>query len=267
MKQLRASAGLLPVPVDRFSLAGKTALILGGTSGIGRQIALGFAEAGATVFPASRSPDKVRRVAGELSARGSAGRGFVLDANDHDSLQQMVLSVVKDFGHVDVLVNSHGVTVLKEAIDFTPGDYDLIMNTNLKSVFFACTTVGKRMLEQGGGAIVNIASLAALRGWSRSAVYAASKSGVISLTETLASEWAGRGVRVNAIVPGFFMTALNEEKMSQERKADALRRTPMKRFGSLEELVGAAIYLASPASAFTTGTTVTVDGGYLAMGI
>ena len=253
--------------IDRFSLAGKTTLVLGGTSGIGREIALGYAEVGATVLPASRTSAKVQSVVAEIESRGSVGRGYVLDVNDYNALQRTVSSIVDEFGGIDVLVNSQGVTILKEAVAFTPEDYDQIMNTNLKSVLFACTTVGVHMLARRAGAVVNIASLAAFRGWGRSAIYAASKSGVVALTKTLASEWADKGVRVNAIAPGVFMTGLNEEKMSQERKDEALHRTPMKRFGNLEELVGAAIYLASPASEFTTGTTITVDGGYLAMGI
>jgi NAD(P)-dependent dehydrogenase (short-subunit alcohol dehydrogenase family) len=255
------------VATEQFSLAGKTALVIGGTSGIGREIALGYAGAGATVFPASRSRDRVQSVAGELEALGSTGSGHVLDANDPAAVGRTVDAIVEAFGALDILVNSQGVTLLKDAMEFTAEDYDQIMDTNLKSVLFACTTAAAHMLARGEGAIINIASLAAFRGWGSSAIYAASKAGVVSLTMTLAREWAERGVRVNAIAPGVFMTALNEEKMSRERKDEALRRTPMSRFGSLDELVGAAIYLASPAAAFTTGTTLTVDGGYLAMGL
>jgi NAD(P)-dependent dehydrogenase (short-subunit alcohol dehydrogenase family) len=141
------------------------------------------------------------------------------------------------------------------------------MTTNLKSVFFVSIEVGKRMLARGSGAIINIASLASYRGWGRSALYGMSKWGVVSLTETLAREWAARGVRVNGIAPGFFMTALNRERMSEERKREAIHRTPAGRFGELDELVGAAIYLASPAASFVTGETIRVDGGYLAAGI
>src|SRR6185369_2109366 len=151
------------------------------------------------------------------------------------------------------------------AEEFTPADYDQVMETNLKSVFFACVEVGRHMLERGQGSVINIASLASFRGWGRSAIYSMSKFGVVSLTQTLGREWAPRGVRVNAIAPGFFLTELNRDKMSPERKAEAIRRTPMGRFGELDELVGVAIFLASGASSFVTGATIPVDGGYLAM--
>jgi NAD(P)-dependent dehydrogenase (short-subunit alcohol dehydrogenase family) len=253
--------------MDRFSLAGKIALTIGGTSGIGRAISLGFAEAGATVLPASRRPEKVEAVAAEISARGGKARGLVLDATDAVSLRAAVDEAVAAFGRIDILLNSQGITALKPAEEFTGEDYDGIMDTNLRSVFFACTQVGRRMLERGSGAIINIASLASFRGWGRAAIYGMSKFGVVSLTETLAREWAARGVRVNAIAPGFFLTDLNRTRLSPERKEEALRRTPMGRFGELDELVGAAIFLASPAASYITGATLRVDGGYLAMGI
>jgi len=142
-----------------------------------------------------------------------------------------------------------------------------VVGTDLKSVFFACTEAGRHMLERGSGSIINIASLASFRGWATSALYAISKSGVVSLTETLASEWARRGVRVNAIAPGFVMTGMNRDKMPPERKALALSRTPMGRFGETQDLAGAAIFLASPAAAYVTGETIAVDGGFLAAGM
>ncbi len=170
-------------------------------------------------------------------------------------------------GKLDILVNSQGVTMLKPAEDFSRADYEQVMATNLTSVFFACSEVGRHMLGRGSGAIINIASVAAHRGFQLSAPYTISKHGVLALTRTLAAEWAPKGVRVNGLAPGFFMTALNREKMSAERKAMALRRTPMHRFGELEELVGAAIFLASPAATYVTGEMLRVDGGFLAAGL
>ncbi len=253
--------------VERFSLKNKIALAIGGTSGIGLQIALGFAGAGARVLPASRTKEKVDRTVAEIEAKGGAARGYVADATDTAQLRDLARRVLAENERIDVLLNCQGLTILKPAEEFTPEDYDTVMNTNLKSVFFSCTEFGRHMLAKGRGSIINIASLSSFRGWGRSALYGMSKYGVVSLTETLGREWATRGVRVNAIAPGFFMTELNRDKMSPERKQEALRRTPMNRFGDLEELVGAAIYLASDAASFVTGTTLRVDGGYLAMGI
>ena len=186
-----------------------------------------------------------------------------LIANSHTLLN----SVLAEFGQIDILVPAQGITALKPAEEFTAADYDSIMTTNMRSVFFACTKVGRLMLARKHGSIVNIGSMAAHRGWPRSAIYSVSKHGVIGLTKTLAAEWADRGVRVNAISPGFFPTELTKAALSSERRERALRRTPMGRFGDLDELVGAAVFLASPASRFVTGTVINVDGGYLAGGI
>ncbi len=252
---------------DRFSIRGQVALAIGGTSGIGRQIALGFAEAGATVAVASRNRDKVDRAVADIDAAGGTASGHTADVCDLAQIRDLVAAVVAEHGRIDILLNSQGTTVLRPAEEFTEEDYDLVLDTNLKSVFFCCQEVGRHMLERGSGSIINIASLSSYRGWSRSCLYSMSKWGVVSLTETLASEWGERGVRVNGIAPGFFMTDLNRERMSEERKRIAVERTPMARFGKLEELVGAAIYLASPAAQFVTGETIRVDGGYLARGI
>ena len=252
---------------ERFSLEGQVALTIGGTSGIGREIALGFADAGATIVTASRTPEKVERTVNEIEAAGGTAQGHVADVCDLDQIRDLVAKVIADHGRVDTLLNSQGTTLLKPVVEFTEEDYDFILDTNLKSVFFCSTEVGKHMLERGSGSMINIASLASYRGWPNSCLYSLSKFGVVSLTETLACEWAKRGVRVNGIAPGFFMTDLNKEKMSQARKELAVARTPMGRFGDLDELVGAAIYLASPAAKYVTGETIRVDGGYLAAGV
>jgi NAD(P)-dependent dehydrogenase (short-subunit alcohol dehydrogenase family) len=253
--------------VDRFSLAGKVALILGGSSGIGREIALGFHAAGATVVPVGKTAGKVAEVERALAAQGATAEGYTADVTQQAALSDTMTRIVAAHGRVDILVNSQGTTIIKPAEDFTREDYDLVMATNLTSVFFACTEIGRHMLRNGAGTIINIASIAAHRGVQRTAIYTMSKHGVLALTRTLAAEWATRGVRVNAISPGFFMTPLNRDKMAPERKEAALRRTPMHRFGVLDELVGAAIYLASPAASYVTGETIAVDGGFLAAGL
>lgn len=252
--------------LSRFSLDAKYALVIGGTSGIGKAIARGYLEAGARVIVAGRNAEKLKRALADLAPHGEV-YGYQADVSDQAGLRGLVSITLAHHGRIDVLVNCQGITLLKAAEEFTPDDWDMIINTDLKSVFFACTEVGRHMLGRGSGAIVNIASLASHRGWPRSALYAIAKTGVLSLTQTLAAEWAARGVRVNAISPGFFMTELNRDKMSPERKALALARTPAGRFGEVDELVGAAIYLASPAATFVTGETIAVDGGFLASGL
>jgi NAD(P)-dependent dehydrogenase (short-subunit alcohol dehydrogenase family) len=252
--------------MNPFSLAGRNALVIGGTSGIGKAIAAGFAGAGAQVIVAGRDTAKLERAVTELKALGQA-HGHACDVRDPASLQGLVALTIANHQHIDILVNSQGVIRLKPAEEFTLEDWDDVLPTNLRSVFFACTEVGRHMLARGRGSIINIASLASFRGWPRSALYGIGKAGVVSITETLGAEWAARGVRVNAIAPGFVMTDLNRDKMPPERKALALARTPMGRFGETEDLAGAAIFLASDASSYVTGETIRVDGGFLATGL
>jgi NAD(P)-dependent dehydrogenase (short-subunit alcohol dehydrogenase family) len=256
-----------PNSASALSLHGKTALIVGGSSGIGQAIAHGFQANGARVAIAARTPEKLAEATQRLQQGNPDARGYAIDVSQTGGIDRLVTSALADFGHVDVLVVSQGTTILKPAEDVTPAEYDEVMHTNLRSVFFTCTRFGRHMLERRTGSIITITSLAAHRGWPLASVYSASKHGVAGLTKTLAAEWADRGVRVNAISPGFFLTELNQSKMSPKRKENALLRTPTGRFGQIDELVGAAVYLASPAAGFVTGTVLNVDGGYLASGI
>jgi NAD(P)-dependent dehydrogenase (short-subunit alcohol dehydrogenase family) len=250
----------------RFSLEDRYALVIGGTSGIGKAIATGFLQSGARVIVAGKNAEKIERAVADLKQHGPAF-GYAADVTDDASLKGLVGVTLARHGHLDILVNCQGMTILKSADEFTAADWDMVVNTNLRSVFFACQEVGRHMLGRGKGCILNIGSLASYRGWPRAALYGMAKTAVVSLTETLASEWATRGVRVNALAPGFFMTELNRDKMAPERKALALARTPMGRFGEVEELVGAAIYLSSDAAGFVTGETIRIDGGFLAAGL
>ena len=250
-----------------FALTGKTALIIGGSSGIGREIALGFQGAGAKVLIAGRKPDKLDRVSAELGAGADDRIAYSGDLRSVSALTALSDTIAAEHGPLHILVNCQGTTEIKPAIELTEAEYDTILDTNLKSVFFACTTFGRGMLASGGGAIINISSLAAHTGWANAAAYCASKWGVAGITQSLAAEWGESGVRVNAIAPGFFMTELNQARMPDERKAEARRRSAMKRMGELQELVGAAVFLASDAARFVTGSTLRVDGGYLSTGI
>jgi NAD(P)-dependent dehydrogenase (short-subunit alcohol dehydrogenase family) len=250
----------------RFSLAGQYALVIGGTSGIGKALAKGLLEEGARVIIAGSGQEKLDAALAELRAGGPVS-GYRADVRDLEQLHGLVGITLAHHGHLDLLVNCQGVTRLKPAEEFTPEDWSAIIDINLRSVFFACTGVGRHMLGRGRGSIINIASLSAYRGWPMSAIYSMSKAAIVSMTRTLATEWAPRGVRVNAIAPGFFMTDLAASAMNPLRRQRALDRTPMGRWGEVDELVGAAVYLASPAARFVTGETIRVDGGFLAAGL
>jgi NAD(P)-dependent dehydrogenase (short-subunit alcohol dehydrogenase family) len=258
---------MLPIGSTSLSLSGLTALVIGGSSGIGEAAAHGFAEAGARVAIAARRPEKLDAALERLAGVCPGAKGYAADVTREDELKALAERVYADFGRIDVLMNCQGTTIIKPALDFTAAEYEHVLATNLTSVFQSCTTFGRAMVEQGSGAIINISSLAAHRGWPNASPYAIAKHGIVGLTLSLAAEWARHGVRVNAISPGFFMTELNRERMPQARKDAALLRSPAGRFGEVRELVGAAVYLAAPAASFVTGTVLNVDGGYLAGGI
>lgn len=251
-----------------LELTGKTAVVVGGTSGIGRAIAHGLAEAGADVVPTSRRIEQVEAAAGEIEERGRKSLRLASDVSDRASLQIVLDETVAAFGKVDILVNSAGRTKRAATLDFDETDWNDIMETNLTGTLRACQIFGRHMLERGYGRIVNIASLSTFVALYEVAAYSASKAAVASLTKSLAVEWAARGVNVNAIAPGVFRTALNQKLLDEsERGREFQMRTPMRRFGKVEELAGAAVFLASDAASFVTGEVLTVDGGFLASGV
>ncbi|MDX6692553.1 MAG: hypothetical protein QOF02_156 [Blastocatellia bacterium] len=251
-----------------LELNGRVAVVIGGTSGIGRAIAHGLAEAGAVVVPTSRRLEQVEAAAAEIEARGQQTLRLASDVSDRSSLQQVLDESVKAFGKVDILVNSAGRTKRAPTLDFSEDDWNDIMETNLTGTLRACQVFGRHMLEREHGRIINIASLSSFVALHEVAAYSASKAAVASLTKSLAVEWSARGVCVNAIAPGVFRTALNQKLLDEtERGQEFLTRTPMKRFGKVEELAGAAVFLASAAASFVTGEIITVDGGFLASGV
>ena len=252
-------------PLD---LTGKVAVVIGGTSGIGRAIAHGLAEAGADVVPTSRTAEQVETAAQEIEARGRRTLRVTSDVSDRSSLQTLLTRSVAEFAHVDILVNCAGRTKRAPTLEFAESDWNDIFETNLSGTLRACQIFGRHMIERGYGRIINIASLSSFVALYEVAAYSASKAAVASLTKSLAIEWAPHGVCVNAIAPGVFRTALNQRLLDEtERGREFLLRTPMKRFGKVEELAGAAVFLASDAASFVTGEILIVDGGFLASGV
>jgi len=251
-----------------LELDGKVAVVIGGTSGIGRAIAHGLADAGADVVPTSRRAEQVDVAAAEIEERGRRSLRLPSDVSERDSLQRLLEETVKAFGKVDILVNSAGRTKRAPTLDFSEGDWNDIIETNLTGTLRACQVFGRHMLKREYGRIINIASLSTFVALHEVAAYCASKAAVASLTKSLAVEWSIHGVCVNAIAPGVFRTELNQKLLDEsERGREFLLRTPMKRFGNVEELAGAAIFLASDAASFVNGEILTVDGGFLASGV
>jgi len=252
----------------RFDLQSKSAVVIGGTSGIGRVLALGLAATGADVAASSRRMEQVESVAAEIESLGRRTVRRPCDVCERGSLEDLLAVVLEKFGKVDILVNCAGKIRRAATLDFPEQEWQEILETNLTGTLRGCQVFGKHMLERGYGRIINIASLTTFVSMLEVAAYAASKAAVGALTKSLAVEWSKHGVLVNAIAPGVFRTALNAELLDKTpRGAELLARTPMARFGQAEELIGAAVYLASDAASFTSGQILVVDGGFLASGV
>jgi NAD(P)-dependent dehydrogenase (short-subunit alcohol dehydrogenase family) len=251
-----------------FDLTDRTAVVIGGTSGIGLAISKGLAEAGANVVPSGRRTVEVSNAVSEVQTRGRKSLVQTCDVADHRSLEQLLNTVSAELGSIHILVNCAGMTRRAPTLEFPESEWNEIIETNLTGTFRACRVFGRHMIERGYGRIINIGSLASFVGLHEVAAYGASKGAVASLTKSLAVEWAAYGVCVNAIIPGVFRTDMNTELLDgTERGREFLLRTPMRRFGRVDELAGAAIFLASDAASFVTGHLLVVDGGILASGV
>ena len=259
----------IPLLEELFSLKGKIAVVLGGTSGIGLSISRAFAKAGArAVISSSRSAELVEHAAGELAGLGCQTLAATSDVQDRDSLVRLRDSVLAQFGQVDILLVAAGINMKLPSLAMAESDFARVIDTNLTGTFRANQVFGESMVARRKGSIINIASIASFHSILEMTAYSASKSGVISITESLAFEWARHEVRVNAIAPGSFRTALSSKFLATPGRLEyLLSHIPAQRLGELSELTGAAIYLASDGASFVTGETIVIDGGLLLNGI
>lgn len=251
-----------------FDLTGRVAVVIGGTSGIGRALALGFAEHGSNVVASGRTQQRVVAITEEIKSHGRRTMPHTVDATRRESLDALRDAVLGQFGCIDILVNAAGLTQRQPTAEVSDSDWSRLIDTNLNSVLRACQCMYSPLKASGRGRVINIASLGSFLAFHEVAPYCAAKAGVLSLTRSLGCEWARDRICVNAIVPGVFPTDLNRDLLEgTDRGREILMRTPMHRFGKPEELVGAGILLASDAASFMTGQFVAVDGGYLASGV
>jgi NAD(P)-dependent dehydrogenase (short-subunit alcohol dehydrogenase family) len=251
-----------------LELTDRVAVVIGATSGIGRTLAIGLACHGANVVPTGRRPDAVETVCREIELEGRRTLRQTTDIASRKSIEDLRDRVMEHFGRVDILVNAAGITLRRPTLEVADDEWEELFDTNLTGVLRACQIFHGPLKASGRGRIVNIASLGRFVAFNEVAAYCAAKSGLLSLTRNLACEWAQDGISVNAIAPGIFPTEMNEDLVSgTERGREMLMRTPMRRFGRPQELIGVAVLLASDGASFLTGQCITVDGGYLASGV
>ena len=251
-----------------FSLAGRVAVVTGAGSGLGKAIALALAAHGADVAVTELPGrmDAARATAGEIAALGRRGHALALDVRDLASVRELATETVRALGRLDIAVNNAGLNIQRYALEVSEEDWDTVVDTNLKGLFFCAQAEGRHMVANGGGRIVNIASQMGLVGYYRRAAYCSSKAGVVNLTRVLALEWAQHGVTVNAIAPTFVLTPLTAPMFEDAAfKTDVLSRIPLGRLADPSDVANAAVYLASPAAKMVTGQTLAVDGGWTAI--
>ena len=258
----------MPTPYALFDLTGKVAIVTGGNGGIGLGMARGLARAGASVVIAGRNQAKSESAAREVETLGAKALAIAVDVTDKNAVASMVEATLKTFGRLDILINNAGINIRNPAHTLSLDDWRAVIDTNLTSAFLCAQAVYPAMKKAGGGKIINIGSMMSIFGAGFAPAYAASKGGIVQFTKAIASSWAADNIQANAILPGWIDTDLTRKAREQlpALNENVLNRTPAKRWGTIDDLAGAAVFLASPASDFMTGTTIPVDGGYSAQG-
>lgn len=265
MSDLDIVKKLAPTTLDRFRLDNKVALVVGGNKGLGQSMALALAAAGAEVCVVGRGPEGLEDTAEAITSLGRKGTFFATDVTDEGNVERMVAYMLDTYGKIEILVTSQGLAELQPIAEFDTATWQRVIDVNLKSVFLCCKHVGKVMLKQGRGKIINISSVRGFQGRAQDPAYAPSKGAVNQLTHSLAIEWGPKGINVNAIAPVFTRTAMAATILDDPVKRDwVLGRIPMKRTGELDDLFGPVVFLASEASNFVNGHVLLVDGGWIA---
>ena len=250
---------------DKLQLDGKVAIITGSTKGIGRGIAEGLAQAGANIVVVSRHQDECDAAAAEIQKFGVQAIGIKTDVTKQDEIDNLITKTVEKFGHLDIMINNAGSAVTKKAEELTEDDWNRVINVDMKAVFFCAQAAGRVMIQQNHGKIINVASMLGLIAEKQVLPYCVAKGGVIQMTKALALEWARYNIQVNAICPGYVVTAINEKELNEPKVFKHITgKIPMRRFGQVDDIAGLAVYLASPASDYMTGQPVVIDGGWTA---
>lgn len=251
--------------LEMFSLRGKIAVVTGGGRGLGRAIAEGFAEAGADVVLVARTQAQLQEAAQRIEGLGRRAHPVVADVTKRPDMERVVAEAVQRFGQIDILANVAGMNIEGPSAEQTEEEWDAVLDVNLKGCYLGCQTVGRHMIERRGGRIINMSSIGGLIGIARNTAYTAAKAGIIMLSRSLALEWARYHINVNALCPGYFVTDINRDYFASESGQAFIKRfIPIRRTGQIEEIKGAAIFLASPASSFMTGSALVIDGGQTA---
>ena len=248
--------------LNQFGLCGRVAIVTGGSKGLGRAMALGLAEAGAKLAVVSRTQSLIEETADEIIKKGGEALAVPTDVRSEEDVERMVALVAEKYGRIDILINNAGIGGSRKVVTMTADEWSNMMDTNVKSIFLAVRAVGKVMIRQRSGKVINVSSVLGKGALPRSMHYGASKAAIIHMTKTLALEWAPFNIHVNGIAPGWFLTEMTKDQQEGENREFLVRRIPFGRFGNPEEMVGLAVFLASDASNYITGDTVFIDGGY-----